>query len=140
MLFRATLVRRVHRDLSASILTACCHNESRGRVRGRGRNGVGSGPLPPVLFSFNAAKSGRCLQRKIKVPRSLAVCLSVGFLFLALPAFSFFLPSSSASLLSFISSSTCIRWIRYEVVTNQLNRRTFYKRQNCAFVFKLNSM
>lgn len=135
MLFRATLVRRVHRDLSASILTACCHNESRGRVRGRGRNGVGLGPLPLVLFSFNAAKSGRCLQRKIKVPRSLAVCLSVGFLFLALPAFSFFLPpSSSASLLSFISSSTCIRWIRCEVVTNRFNRRAFYKRQNYAYV------
>jgi len=115
MLFRATLARRVRRDLSASILTACCHNESRGRVRGRGRDGVDSGLLPPVLFSFNAAKSGRCLQRKIKVPRFLAVCLSAGFLFLALLAFSFFLLPSSASFPSSLSSSTCIR-IHYKSI------------------------
>jgi len=121
MLFRATLARRVRLDLSASILTACCHNESRGRVRGRGRDGVDSGLLPPVLFSFNAAKSGRCLQRKIKVPRFLAVCLSAGFLFLALLAFSFFLLPSSASFPSSLSSSTCIR-IHYESVlwTNRI--------------------
>lgn len=99
-------------------------------------------PLPPVLFSFNAAKSGRCLQRKIKVPRSLAVCLSVGFLFLALSAFSFFLPPSSASLPSSLPSSTRTRRIRYALLrTNRIEERFLSEEAElCAFMFKLDTM
>lgn len=72
---------------------------SRG-VECTGKGGTKTGFPIPVLFSFNAAKSGRCLQRKIKAPRSLAVCLSVGFLFLAV---SFFLSSSSCASSFFFS-------------------------------------
>lgn len=91
MLFRATLARRVRRDLSASILTACCHNESRGRVRGRGRDGVGSGPLPPVLFSFNATqRAADAFKGRLKCRDPWQFVYRPAFSFLPCPRFPFF--------------------------------------------------
>lgn len=81
-------------------------------------------------------KSGRCLQRKIKVPRSLAVCLSASFLFLALPAVFFFflrfLPSFCffCLILAFfyVYAPNSLRRIM-----NQRNRRAFSSTRGRSF-------